>query len=102
MGDFVSLSVGCFGTDIIQKCTKWSQIGVHGLKIGQIFAKFQCASFLIRTMWKNENMVEKKEHGNVVCRETKSVRSYTGHTKVGKNKQLDIIELNLINLIKSN
>ena len=26
-----SLSGGCFGTDIIQKCTKWSQIGVHGL-----------------------------------------------------------------------
>ena len=28
-----NLSVGCSGTDIIQKCTKWSQIGVHGLKI---------------------------------------------------------------------
>ena len=44
------LSPGCFGTDIIQKCTKWSQIGVHGLKSGQIFAKFQCASFLT---WRN-------------------------------------------------
>jgi hypothetical protein len=32
ISDF-NLSVGCFGTDIIQKCTKWSQIGVHGLKI---------------------------------------------------------------------
>ena len=33
-----------FGT----KTGSWSQIGVHGLKIGQIFAKFQRASFLIR------------------------------------------------------
>ena len=32
IADF-NLSVGCSGTDIIQKCTKWSQIGVHGLKI---------------------------------------------------------------------
>ena len=28
-----NLSVGCFGTDIFQKYTKWSQIGVHGLTI---------------------------------------------------------------------
>ena len=56
IADF-NLSVGCFGTDIIQKCTKWSQIGVHGLKIWPIFAKFQCASFLIR---KN---VEKWQYG---------------------------------------
>ena len=41
------LSGGCFGTDIIQKCTKRFQIGVHGLTIWPIFAKFQCASFLI-------------------------------------------------------
>ena len=26
-----NLSGGCFGTDIIQNCTKWSNIGVHGL-----------------------------------------------------------------------
>ena len=42
-----SLSPGCFGTDIIQKCTKWCQMGVHGLKLGQIFAKFRCESFLV-------------------------------------------------------
>ena len=47
LSDF-NISGGCFGTDIIPKCTKWSQIGVHGLIIGQIFAKFKCASFLIR------------------------------------------------------
>ena len=40
-----SLSGGCFGTDIIQKYTKWFQIGVHRLKIGQIFAKCQCIFF---------------------------------------------------------
>ena len=28
-----NLSPGCFGTDIIQQCTKWSNIGVHGLNI---------------------------------------------------------------------
>ena len=43
-----NLSEGFFSTDIIPKCMKWYQIGVHGLKIGQIFAKFQCVSFLIR------------------------------------------------------
>ena len=26
-----NLSGGCFGTDIIKKCKKWSQIGVHRL-----------------------------------------------------------------------
>ena len=45
-----SLSPGCFGTNIIQKCTKWFQMGVHGLKIGQISAQFQCVSFCIRKM----------------------------------------------------
>ena len=29
------------GRDILQKCTKWSQIGLHGLKINQIF-DYQC------------------------------------------------------------
>ena len=96
LSDF-NLSVGCFGTDIIQKCTKWSQIGVHGLKIWPIFAKFQCASFLIP---KNQEKWEydRKKHKNVVFREKKSLRSYTGHTKVGKNKLSDIIYLNWINL----
>ena len=65
------------------------------------FPKFQCASFLIR---KN---VEKwqygpKKHKNVVFRGKKSLRSYTGHTKVGKNKFPDIIYLNWINLIVYN
>ena len=47
LSDF-NLSPGCFGTDIIQNCTKWSNIGVHGLKIGPIEAEFQGASFLIQ------------------------------------------------------
>ena len=41
----LQLKHGLFWYGLIQKCTKWCQIGVHGLKIGQIFAKFQCASF---------------------------------------------------------
>ena len=80
-----NLSGGCFGTDIIQKCTKWSQIGVHGLKICQIFAKFQCASFPIRKNVKKWKYGRKKRK-TVVFRETKSLRSYTGHTKVGKKQ----------------
>ena len=93
-----NLSGGCFGTDIIQKCTKWSQIGAHGLKIWPIFAKFECVSFLIR-----EN-VEKWQYGRnklekIVVRENKSLRSYTGHTKVIKNKNIYMIYLNWINLI---
>ena len=60
-----NLSGGCFGTDIIQNCTKWSNIGVHGLSFGPIFAKFHCASFLLR---KNQKKWQygRKEHKNVV------------------------------------
>ena len=44
-----NLRGGCFGTEIIQRCTKWSQIEVHGLKIWPIFAKVKCAPFSVRT-----------------------------------------------------
>ena len=47
-GSDFNLSGGCFGTEIIKNCTKWSNIGVHGLSIGPIEAEFQGASFLIR------------------------------------------------------
>ena len=40
--------VGYFGRDIIQKCTKWSQMGIHGLIFRQIFAKCKGASSSIR------------------------------------------------------
>ena len=43
-----NLSGGCFGTEFINNCTKWSNIGVHGLSIGPIEAEFQGASFLIQ------------------------------------------------------
>ena len=43
-----NLSPGCFGTEIIKNCTKWSNIEVHGLSIGPIEAEFQGASFLIQ------------------------------------------------------
>ena len=85
-----NLGGGGFGTDIIKKYTKLFQIGVPGLKIRQIFANFQCASFSIRKMWKNDHMVEK--NANMKCFvKKKSLRSYTGHTKVVKNKKIDII-----------
>ena len=47
VADF-SLSPGYFGTEIIKNCTKWSNIGVHGLSIGPIEVEFQGASFLIQ------------------------------------------------------
>ena len=43
-------------------------------------------------------MIEQKRK-HVVFRENKSLRSYTGHTKVGKNKESYILQYNLINLI---
>ena len=46
------------------KCTKWSQTGVHGLKIWQIIAKqFQYVFFLFEHMWTHDNMVDK--HANI-------------------------------------
>ena len=43
-----NLSGGCFGTEIIQNCTKWSNIEVHGLRLGPIEAEFQGASSSIQ------------------------------------------------------
>ena len=77
-----NLSGGCFGTDILQKYTKLSKIRVHGPIFGPIFAKFQCASFLLR---KN---VEKWQYGPTKHKMSffvkKSFRSYMPHTKRGK------------------
>ena len=67
ISDF-NLSGGCFGTDIIQNCTKWSNIGVHGLIFGPIFAKFHCASFSIRNN-KEKLLYGPTKHTNVVFRE---------------------------------
>ena len=55
-----SLSGGCFGTDIIQNCTKWSNMGLHGLSYGPFVAKLRCASSLnskksrTMTIWSNK------------------------------------------------
>ena len=49
-------------------------------------------------MWKNDNMVEKNTEMSFFVK-NKSLRSYTGHTKVGKNKFSDIIYFNSIDLI---
>ena len=43
-------------------------------------------------------MVQQR-HTNVIFRETKSLRSYMPHTKVGKNMLFDIIYLDFIDLI---
>ena len=54
---YFNLRPGCFGADIIQTCAKWFQMGVHGLKIGQIFAKIQGVCFgseIITTTLKNK------------------------------------------------
>ena len=53
-----NLSAGCFGIDIIPKWTKWSQMGVHGLRIGQIFAKIQCTSFWVRTDTRKHTQIQ--------------------------------------------
>ena len=58
IADF-NLSGGCFGTEIIKNCTKWQNIGVHGLRLGPIEAEFQRASFLIQKKLKNNSMVQK-------------------------------------------
>ena len=44
----LQLKPGLFWYSPIQKCTKWFQMAVHGLKFWQILAKLQCASFLVR------------------------------------------------------
>ena len=53
--------------------------------------------FLFEQMLKNYNLVE-SQLKIVVFRETKSLRSYPGYTKVGKHKHLDIILFHLIKL----
>ena len=104
LADF-NLSGGCFGIDIIQKCTKWFQIGVHGLEIGQIFAKFQCASFLVRNythkIQQTSNILKYNWNMSFFVKQ-QSPRSYRRHTQIGKNNLSAIIQLNEIILTKFN
>ena len=51
-----NLSDGCSYTDIVQFFTKWSQIGVHRLKLGQIVAKLQGAFFLKAPQHKSKHV----------------------------------------------
>ena len=53
----LQLKRGLFWYHIIQNCTKWSNIGLHGLSLRRFGAKLRCASFLTR---KNE---EKWQYG---------------------------------------
>ena len=90
----LQLKRGCSGTDIIQKCTKWSQIGVHGLRIGQISAKFQCAYFLI------QQNVKKYKCGSTI-RENVMFRQKHFEKLHGlyKNWKKQLIRYNLIKFI---
>ena len=63
-----SLSGGCFGTDIIQSCTKWSNMGVRGLSYGPFVATLRCASFLIRTN-EEQLLYGPKQQNNVEIRQ---------------------------------
>ena len=93
-----NLGRGCFGTDIIRNCTKLSNIKIHELIFGPIFAKFDCASFSIQKNGEKWQYGPKK-HKHVVFRKKKSLRSYMPHTKLGKNKCSDIVCSKLISLI---
>ena len=81
-----SLSPGCFGTEIIKNCTKWSNIGVHGLSFGPIEAEFQGASFLFEKIMKNDNLVQKNIK-ILFFFEKKSLRSKMPHLKSVKNQK---------------
>ena len=98
--DFI-LNGGCFGTDIIQNCTKWSNIGVHGLSYGPFVAKLRCASFLFQ---KNEEKWQygPKKHKIVDFREKNLWEATCLTPTLNKNKSSDIIYSNLINLIIDN
>ena len=89
-----SLSGGCFGTDIIQKCTTWYQIGVHGLKIWQIFTTIQ---FAIRKKWKLQDGRQNK-HKHVAPHEKKGEVTRA----IPKYEKKSIIKLSLVHLIKFN
>ena len=93
-----NFSGGCFGTDIIQNCTKLSNIGVHPLSFGPIVAKFHCVSCLIRNKIRKITIWSKK-HKLVLFRDKKSLRSYMSHTEVEKHKCSNQIYSNSINLI---
>ena len=92
-----SLSGGCFGTDIIKNCTKLSNIGVHGLIFWPIFAKFQCASFLIRKNVEKNNMVEKTPKCGCSWKDLWEATCLT--PKLEEKKSSNIIHSIWINLI---
>ena len=73
-----SLNGGCFGTDIIQIFTKWSNVGVHGLSYGPFVTKLHCASFLIRKHQENWQYCKTKPRKNDV-REKKNEKLHASH-----------------------
>ena len=82
LADF-NLSGRCCGTDIIHKCSRWSQIGVHRLMVGQIFPTFQCMFFvLIREPY------GQTKHKKSRVRKNKKMLSYRCHPKVREKQRL--------------
>ena len=75
-------------SDRSSRAENWTDLRKMSMRV--FFDSNKCGKM---TIW------SKKTQTYVVFREKKSLRSYTGHTKVGKNKKLDIIQLDLINLI---
>ena len=94
----LQLKRGLFWYRHYPKLHQMVKYGSSRALIQSFVAKLRCASFSIR---KNEEkwLDGPKKHTNVDVRETKSLRSYMPHTKVGKNKSLNIIHSKLINLI---
>ena len=86
-----NLSGGCFCTDNHPKMHEMvsyrSSRAEFLTNLGEIAMR---VSFNSTKMWNNDNMVDQK-HRIVVFSEKQSLRSRMPHTKVVKNKQLDII-----------
>ena len=90
-------SGGCFGTDIIQKCTKWFQIGVHRLICWPIFTKFTFAFFLMRTNMEKRQYGRKKNTCSVSWKNRLQATRLI--PKLEKNMFSDISYLNSISSI---
>ena len=84
----LQLKRDCFGTGIIRKCTKWSEIAVHGL-FRQCFAIFRRAVVLnLEKHLKTHNELKKsKWNWTMQFSVNAYLRICKCHTKLGKTKQ---------------
>ena len=93
--DFI-LSGGRFGTHIIQNCTKWSNVGVHGLSFGPILRQISLRLFSTLNNMKNDNIVQQTKTYSF---SQKKIEKLHASHQSWKNKCSDIIKTNLMNLI---